>query len=435
MSGPTDRARSSDGKALDSMQAVSMRSDATFTASRLVLARERRGLTRKELAARVRVTPDAITKYEQESCAPSPETLHRCSFALGFPIDWFTAPEVSLLDPQSLSFRARRSMSAGLRGKATRAGDLAVSVVLPELRRRFNLPTVALPDLSQHTPEEAAVLLRHEWKLGQGPISNMVHLLETKGVGVFWLNEDDPSLDAWSLWHDQWPIVMFNSRGLAGCRARFDAAHELGHLVLHRGETVFEGLEVENQANRFAAAFLLPEEQFRAESPRYPILQSFFPLKTRWGVSLAAMVMRCKQLGVFSDWNARRAFQDIASRGWKTQEPEEIAIARETSRLQTMIGDRLRAKKVSEVQLARDLHIVKADLLELMPFLSATTIEKPVEATLLKPPAKRKATKKQTAPKTRLSLVPGGRAELEDDLDVESQEREKPNVPRLRLMN
>ena len=434
MSGPTDRERSFGSEAQDRAPVAPTSFDATFTASRLVLARERRGLTRKELAARVRVTPDAITKYEQESCAPSPETLQRCSFALGFPIGWFTAPEVSLLDPQSLSFRARRSMSAGLRGKATRAGDLAVSVVLPELRRRFNLPVVALPDLSQFAPEEAAVLLRHEWRLGQGPISNMVHLLETKGVGVFWLNEDEPCLDAWSLWHDQWPIVMFNARGLAGCRARFDAAHELGHLVLHRGEAVLEGMEVESQANRFAAAFLLPEDQFRAECPRYPILQGFFPLKKRWGVSLAAMVMRCKQIGVFSEWNARRAFQDIASRGWKTQEPEEIAIARETSRLQAMIGDRLRAKKVDEAQLARELHLVKADLLELMPFLGAT-VEKPVETPSTKLPLKRKRAKKQAAFKMELSLVPGGREELKDDLDAEPQEEEKANIPRLRLMN
>ena len=432
MSGPQDLKRSFDGDAVDSAPAVSTRFDATFTASRLVLARERRGLTRKELAARVQVTPDAITKYEQESCAPSSETLQRCSFALGFPIDWFTAPEISLLDPQSLSFRARRSMSSGLRNKATRAGDMAISVIMPELRRRFNLPPVALPDLSQHTPEEAAILLRHEWRLGQGPISNMVHLLETKGVGVFWLNEDEPSLDAWSLWHDQWPIVMLNTRSEAGCRARFDAAHELGHLVLHRGEAVFEGLEVENQANCFASAFLLPEEQFLAESPRYPILQSFFPLKKRWGVSLAAMVMRSKQIGTFSDWNARRAFKEIASNGWKTREPDEIAIARETSRLQTMIGDRLRAKKVDEAQLARDLHIVKADLLELMPCLAAA-VEKPAEVA----PVKKKAPnrRKETLPKkVALRLVPGERAEFESDGDEEFGEQEI-EAPRLRLMN
>lgn len=436
MSGIKDRERSSLEGAQRALPSTPTREDANFTASRLLLARERRGLTRKELAAQIGVTPDCVTKYEAQSCSPSNDTLHRCSFALGFPIGWFTAPEVSLLDSDALSFRARRSMSAALRSKATRAGDMAISVVLPELRRRFALPPVAVPDLSQHEPEEAAALLRHEWKLGCGPISNMVHLLEAKGVGVFWLNEDSACLDAWSLWHDEMPVVMFNIRGVAGCRARFDAAHELGHLVLHRGADVLDGLEVENQANRFASAFLLPEDQFRAESPRYPILDAFFPLKKRWGVSLAAMVMRSKQLGIFSDWNTRRAFQEIATRGWKTREPDEIALPRESSRLQAMIGERLRAKKIGEAQFAQDLFLVKSDLLELMPFLpapaaiaTAAKAEKPARPRRASAP--KKATRK-TAEKKKpvLSLVARSDGETE-----EYGEEEIAPMPSLRLVS
>ena len=423
MSDTKDRKRSSQTGTARAVSRASLsaqaRNDSSFTASRLLLARERRGLTRKQLAALIGVTPDCVTKYEGQSCSPSNETLHRCSFALGFPIGWFTAPEVSLLDSDALSFRARRSMSAALRAKATRAGDLAISVLLPELRRRFALPPIAVPDLSQHEPEEAAVLLRHEWKLGCGPISNMVHLLEAKGVGVFWLNEDSACLDAWSLWHDEMPLVMFNLRGDAGCRARFDAAHELGHLVLHRGADVLDGLEVENEANRFASAFLLPEDQFRAESPRYPILNAFFPLKKRWGVSLAAMIMRSKQLGLFSEWNTRRAFQEIASRGWKTCEPKEIALPRESSRLQAMIGERLRAKKVGEDQLAQDLFLVKSDLLELMPFLPAPTApakaEKPAQPRRASAP--KKATRKTVETKPKLALVEKNEGKIEEHDD------------------
>ena len=340
-----------------------------FAASRLTLARERRGLTRRELAAVCEVVPDAITKFEMQRCRPLPETVQRFSLALHFPLAWFYASEVQLLDSKALSFRARRSMTAALRDQTTRAGDVVLSVVLPELRRRFVLPPVQLPDYAGYDPEEAARLLRHEWKLGQGPIGNMVHLLETKGVNVFWVREESPTLDAWSLWQDSVPLVMLNLRSEAGCRARFDAAHELGHLVLHRGARTLDGLEIEAEANHFASAFLLPGEQFKAEAPPYPVLKAFFPLKRRWGVSIAAMVMRCKQLGVFSEWDTRRAFQEIATRGWKTQEPEEVALMRETSRLQTMLGERLRAKGVDVEELARELSLVPSDVRELMPFL------------------------------------------------------------------
>ena len=364
-----------------------------FAASRLTLARERRGLTRRELAAVCEIVPDAITKFEAQRCRPLPETVQRFSLALHFPLAWFYASEVPLLDSKALSFRARRSMTASLRDQTTRAGDVVLSVILPELRRRFVLPPLQLPDYAGYDPEEAARLLRHEWKLGCGPIGNMVQLLETKGVSVFWVKEESPTLDAWSLWQDEVPLVMLNLRSEAGCRARFDAAHELGHLVLHRGASTLDGLEVEAQANRFAAAFLLPAEQFKAEAPPYPVLKALFPLKRRWGVSIAAMVMRCKQLGVFSEWDARRAFQEIATRGWKTQEPEEAAIIRETSRLQRMLGERLRAKGLGVEELARDLSLVPSDLRELMPFLEpgsvpqAETVAQTVKRTKSKNPS------------------------------------------------
>jgi Zn-dependent peptidase ImmA (M78 family)/DNA-binding XRE family transcriptional regulator len=339
-----------------------------FSPTRLTVARERRGLNKKTLADLVGLTPDAITKFEADQCQPLPETLQRFSFALQFPLGWFSASEIDLLDPKSLSFRSRRSMTAEIRGKATRAGDIAVSVITPELHRRFVLPDPAVPDLSDFGPEHAAELLRREWKLGAGPIENMVHLLEAKGVHTYWMREESPLLNAWSMWHGERPFVMLNIFNNAGCRARFDAAHELAHLVLHR-DSVVEGLQMENEANLFAAAFLLPEDQFRYECPKYPILHAFYPLKGRWGVSIQAMIMRCKSLGIFSDWDTRRAFQEITSRGWKKAEPKELAIKREESRLQKMIATRLEAKNINASGLAKELHITSADLLDQMPFL------------------------------------------------------------------
>jgi Zn-dependent peptidase ImmA (M78 family)/DNA-binding XRE family transcriptional regulator len=353
-----------------------------FSATRLTIARERRGLTRKALAELAGVTPDAITKFEGCKCRPLSENVQRFAFALRFPLGWFYAPELDLLDPQALSFRARRSMTAELRLRATRAGDIAAGVLAPELHRRFVLSAPQLPDLSEFEPEEAARLLRHEWKLGLGPVSNMVHLLELRGAQVFWLDEPSPLLNAWSLWHNERPFVMLNIHNDAGCRARFDAAHELGHLVLHHGAQVIDGLEMEAQANRFASAFLLPPNQFKAECPRHPLLKSFFPLKKRWGVSISAMVMQCKTTGLYSEWEARRAFQEIATRGWKTREPDDLAIPRETSRLHAMVFERLRAKGISEDDFAQSLNLRLSDLREHMPFSAPQAWAAPqVEAT------------------------------------------------------
>lgn len=92
--------------------------------------------------------------------------------------------------------------------------------------------------------------------LGEAPIANMVHLLETKGVRVFSLVEDCHELDAFSTWLDGTPFVFLNTRKSAE-RSRMDAAHELGHLVLHRVGRP-QGKEAEEEATRFGAAFLMP---------------------------------------------------------------------------------------------------------------------------------------------------------------------------------
>ena len=51
--------------------------------------------------------------------------------------------------------------------------------------------------------------------------------------------------------------------------SRFDAAHELGHLVLHRHGPP-RGIEAERQANAFASAFLMPHGSVFPRAPKFP---------------------------------------------------------------------------------------------------------------------------------------------------------------------
>jgi len=83
--------------------------------------------------------------------------------------------------------------------------------------------------------------------------------------------------------------------------------------------------------------------------------------------------MQCKATGLFSEWEARRAFQEIATRGWKTREPDELAIPRETSRLHAMVFERLRAKNISPEDFAQSLNLRLSDLREHIPSFAAET--------------------------------------------------------------
>lgn len=72
----------------------------------------------------------------------------------------------------------------------------------------------------------------------------------TKGIRVFSLAEEGREADAFCTWHDSKPFVFLN-RMKSAERCRFDAAHELGHLVrdvysMRHGET--RGIAMEREA-------------------------------------------------------------------------------------------------------------------------------------------------------------------------------------------
>src|SRR6185312_6064885 len=109
--------------------------------------------------------------------------------------------------------------------------------------------------------------------MGDGPISNVTWLLENIGAVVARTDLGAAELDGLSRWSDLLghPCVMLASGDATACRSRFDAAHELGHLILHRAVTPAQSRDpaihrqLEQQAHRFAGAFLLPKAAFAAE--------------------------------------------------------------------------------------------------------------------------------------------------------------------------
>jgi Zn-dependent peptidase ImmA (M78 family)/DNA-binding XRE family transcriptional regulator len=292
-----------------------------FSASRLCLARQKRGLSKKALAERIGKTPQAVTNYEYGADRPQELVVEMIAGTLDFPIEYFFESDLEEVDAEILSFRARRSMTASVRDKACASAGLASGILSPHFRKRFRMPDTVLPDMRGEDPRVAAAYVRDAWQLGYGPIGNMIHLLEWKGVEVYWIHDPSPSLDAFSFWKGDIPYVFMNMTKTAGDRCRYNAAHELGHLILHKGEKSLDARQVEAEANAFASALLLPEEQFRIECPKQPVLTAFFPLKERWKVSIQAMVRRGRDLQIFSDWQYETACKKIATEGWRINEP------------------------------------------------------------------------------------------------------------------
>jgi Zn-dependent peptidase ImmA (M78 family)/DNA-binding XRE family transcriptional regulator len=332
-----------------------------FTPSRLTLARKRRGMTKMALASAAHVGVRTVVAYESGELEPSAEAVSALAQTLAFPPEFFSRPEVEDPPRDSASFRAFSHMTAGQRDAALSAGTLAMEVA-EWVNRRFQLPAPSVPSLAPFEPEAAAEALRAEWGLGERPIRNTLDLLELHGVRVFSLPADCASVNAFSLWRRDIPYV-FLTTARSGERGRFDAAHELGHLVLHRNGGP-RGRLAEAEANRFAAAFLMPRGSVLASGARFPSLDSLVKLKKGWLVSVAALAHRLREVGLVTEWHYRTLCIEIAQRGYRKDEP--AGIPREISQVLTKVFTALREERLTGMAVARDLAIHPTELSDLV---------------------------------------------------------------------
>lgn len=329
----------------------------SFEPSRLVLARDRVGLTQLRLGELVGVSPRAIKGYESGDISPSRQTLSTVARVLGYPESFFEAPPVEAIPLEAASFRALSKASARIRNQAVVSGTFAVSVLYPFLSEHFELPAPDVPDLREETPAGAAEALRQHWGLGQRPIGHVISLLESRGVRVFSLSEDCDAIDAFSLWRDGTPFIFLNTRKTAE-RSMFDAAHELGHLVLHR-HGIPQGQDAETQADKFASSFLLPESAIRADAPSGVTVVAVSAMKTRWRASVAALGRRLHDLGLMTDYNYTRFNKELSRRGRRN---EPAPLPRETSVVLTKALAALAEDGLDIKAIARNLHLPVREL-------------------------------------------------------------------------
>jgi len=352
-----------------------------FNSNRLTLARKRRGLTKTSLANAIDVDLRTITGYEAGEFPPSQDSVVRLATVLNFPPSFFFQDNAEEPSPDTVSFRSLSKMTAGQRDMALAQGALAF-LLSDWLEATFELPSIDLPDLGEdQEPEAAAYALRHHWGLGEQPVSNMVHLLEAKGVRVFSLSVSGNATDAFSLWRETTPFVLLNTQKSAE-RSRFDAAHELGHLVLHRHASP-QGREAESQADAFASAFLMPRRSVLAHAPRFATLANLIQLKKIWNVSLAALVYRLHSVGMLTDWHHRTLCIELSKRGYRTREPNESQ--RETSQVWVQALASLRRDGVAKSKLASLLHVPPLEIDALLFGLVTTSVGNPISSTPTSP--------------------------------------------------
>lgn len=137
-------------------------------------------------------------------------------------------------------------------------------------------------------------------------------------------------------------------------RSRFDAAHELGHLVLHiHGAN--GSRDVEREADMFAAAFLIHRGDLISHLPRIRSLEQLVASKKRWGVSVAALARSAFDTGLLSDWHYRDICKQISILGYRSKEP--LGAPREKSVLWRMVFEELWKEGATRETIAKTLHV------------------------------------------------------------------------------
>lgn len=341
-----------------------------------------RRLSKTVLAADVGVSAAAVTQYEKGIIRPTAAVLAAISLRLGLDKSFFGAGRpLQSLPAASAHFRSLRSTTAIAREQALAYGELGLELTAlieqyielpsPDLPA-IDLPPVGLPeDLPAEEIREVVQQAKAAWDIGPGPVAHVVRLLEAHGVLVLRLPETiDRKVDAFSSDAGYRPLVMLNPGKDDKARSRFDAGHELGHLLLHPDNEPGSKL-LEQQADAFAAEFLMPRDEIIDQLPRRVDWPAFHELKRHWGVSLRALIYRAHVLGTLSESSYRRANQRLAAQG----HPEPGPLGPPES--PTLLGSAVSLLSSSGISLRSILEAGRLDPIEAEQVIEAGSETKP----------------------------------------------------------
>lgn len=293
----------------------------------LRLARQLRGFTQKAASEKLSVAQAVLSRMENGLVDADEEFVERACKTYDLPKTFF--------DIRDTVYGPPVSVHTMFRGKKSEVSARDVDMITAELNvRLFHLKqflenvdlntTNELPvlDVEQYSSiAKIASIVRAHWKVPSGPIKNLTRLMERAGIIVGESSFHGAPVSGVTFAAPGRPPLVLVNRDHPADRLRFTLAHELGHLVMHR----FPTASMEEEANQFASAFLLPPEElkevFRGRKITLELLAS---LKKEWRVSMQSLLMCAQSLKCITDNQARYLWQQISARGWRTREPASL---------------------------------------------------------------------------------------------------------------
>jgi Zn-dependent peptidase ImmA (M78 family)/transcriptional regulator with XRE-family HTH domain len=297
----------------------------------LRLARQRLGLTQKAAAMQLGVLQSVLSRFENGVAMPDSALLMKAAQVYSVPREFFEIREPVYGPPVSVHPMTRGKSDVTARDLDVITAEL--NIRLMHLSRFLDgvdfTPTANVPrlDVEQYgSPEKIAATVRAHWGMAPGSIKNLTQWVERAGIIIGFSKFGGASVSGVTFRvPGKPPLILLNVLHPAD-RMRYTLAHELGHLVMH----TFPTAAMEEEANEFASALLMPAAEIRgAFSGRKITLQLLASLKPEWKVSMQALLMRASSLRLLSDNQARYLWQQISTKGWRLREPADVDFPQE----------------------------------------------------------------------------------------------------------
>lgn len=344
-----------------------------FNGNQLRLARHFWGMTLNDIAEGIEKTRQYVSQLETKGkLREDDKTVESMAQLLEVTPSFFYRQATTPLSEEQANFRKLATTKTSMKQKILARGTVFDEVV-DFIGTKVRLPAIDFPDHSGAETideiERAAEKVRIHWGLGYGPISHMVRVVERAGAVVTFFHDASTEVDALSITSKR-PIIVRNDAKKSPFRLRFDMAHELGHLVLHEGLTTGDR-KTESEANRFAAAFLLPRSTFIKAFPRRGSRidwNGLSEMKMEFQVTKAAILYRARSLGILDDYQYRGAIITMKNRGESIDEIEDkFIISEEAEVLPAAMKILHESHKISHQDLANKIGVTSQFLSQIVP--------------------------------------------------------------------
>lgn len=290
------------------------------------MARQRKGFQQGEAAERLGFAQATLSRVENGLIEPAPEMIDRAARVYELPRSFFEQTDPIYGAPVSVHPMWRRKADVTLHDMDCIVAELNIRTMhirrlldAAELDHGLSIPRLDLDEYGD--PEKVAALVRAHWKLPPGPIKNLTAVAEQAGVIVVHSALAGSAVSGVTFAVPGMPPLIVLNEEQPADRQRFTLAHEIAHLVMHR----FPSSTMEDEANVFAGALLMPANDIRSNfigrKVDFALLAS---LKPEWKVAMQSLLMRARSLGFVSPNQERYLWQQFSARRMRLREPPEL---------------------------------------------------------------------------------------------------------------